>query len=277
MPKILTEDQIAAYHRDGFLSPVTVMTEEEAADFRARFEAAEAKWPEATQGVHRNNAHLNLTVLDELTHHPAILDAVEDLLGPDLLICGTVLFIKEAGDPGFVSWHQDVKYMGLDPYEDAVTIWLALTPSTNETGCMRMSPGSHKAGLHDHEDTYGDQNILTRGQEVGGVDESTAVDLVLRPGQMSFHHLTVLHASAPNNGNDRRIGFVIQSFVKPNVQQTKGTTYAQLARGSRGDSTLPAIGRPTADMTDADLATRDKVNAAWSDVLYHGAEKRRNF
>lgn len=277
MTKLLTEKQIADFHRDGFLSPVTVMTEDEAAGFRARLEAAEAEWPDATQGVHRNNAHLNLKVLDELTHHPAILDAVEDLLGPDLLICGTVLFIKEAGDPGFVSWHQDVKYMGLDPYEDAVTIWLALSPSTPETGCMRMSPGSHKAGLHDHDDTYGETNILTRGQEVAGVDESTAVDLHLRPGQMSFHHLTVLHASAPNNGDDRRIGFVIQSFVKPNVSQTKGTTYAQLARGSRGDSSMPEIGRPTSDMNPADVVIRDKVNAAWSDVLYHGAEKRRNF
>ncbi|MEL6318505.1 MAG: phytanoyl-CoA dioxygenase family protein, partial [Pseudomonadota bacterium] len=110
--KHLTEDQVAAYARDGFLSPVTVMSEEEAAAYRARFEAAEAQWGAALDGRNRMNAHLILPVLDELAHHPAILNAVEDLLGPDFLLNGSVLFIKEAGDPGFVSWHQDARYVG---------------------------------------------------------------------------------------------------------------------------------------------------------------------
>ena len=223
MPKLLTTDQIEAYYRDGFLSPVTVMTEAEAADYRARLEEAERLWPDAMQGANRNNAHLNIKALDELTHHPAILDAVEDLIGPDILICGTVLFIKEPGDPGHVSWHQDARYMGLDPYQDATTIWLALSPATSETGCMRMAPGSHLSGLEDHEDTYGETNLLTRGQSVE-VDEARAVETPLRPGQMSFHSLSTLHASAPNRGADRRIGFAIQSFVNPTVRQTKGKT-----------------------------------------------------
>ena len=232
MGKMLSEEQVEAYHRDGFLTPVTVMSEDDALGFRTR---------------------------------------------PDLLICGTVLFIKEAGDPGFVSWHQDAKYMGLAPYEDATTIWLALSPSTPETGCMRMAPGTHKTGMRDHDDTYGEQNILTRGQSVNDVDESTAVDLALRPGQMSFHNLAVLHASAPNTGTDRRIGFVIQSFVKPTVRQTKGETFAQIARGTDPIGNMKHIGRPSVDMDPADVAMRDRVNAAWSDILYHGAEKRRDF
>ena len=276
MPKLLTEDQIETYRRDGFLSPVTVMTEEEAGDYRARLEEAERLWPEAMQGANRNNAHLNIRVLDELTHHPAILDAVEDLIGPDILICGTVLFIKEAGDPGHVSWHQDARYMGLDPYEDATTIWLALSPATSETGCMRMAPGSHKAGLADHEDTYGETNLLTRGQSVE-VDEADAVETPLRPGQMSFHSLSTLHASAPNRGSDRRIGFAIQSFVKPTVRQTKGETFAQLARGSDPNEHLKHIPRCAADMDPKDEAMRDLVNKQWLDILYHGAEKRRDF
>ncbi|MDF1790415.1 MAG: phytanoyl-CoA dioxygenase family protein [Thalassobaculaceae bacterium] len=277
MPKLLSAVQMDAYHRDGFLSPVTVMTEAEAADYRARLEAAEAAWPEAMQGANRNNAHLNLRVLDELTHHPKILDAVEDLLGPDLLVCGTVLFIKEPGDPGFVSWHQDAKYMGLDPYTDATTIWLALSPATLESGCMRMSPGSHGAGMRDHDDTYQETNILTRGQSVHDVDEAAAVDTPLRPGQMSIHNLAVLHASSPNRSSDRRIGFAVQSYLKPTVRQTRGETFVQLARGTDPNRYLHHIGRPRTDMAPEDVAMREKVNDLWSDVLYHGADKRRDF
>lgn len=277
MPHLLTAEQIAAYHRDGFVSPVTVMGEDEAAGYRARLEEAEVRWPEAMRGANRNNAHLNIKVLDELAHHPRLLDAVEDLLGPDLLICGTVLFIKEAGDPAFVSWHQDARYMGLDPYEDATTVWLALSPSTSETGCMRMAPGTHKAPLRDHADTFDDANILTRGQSIAGIDELRAVDLPLRPGQMSFHHLGVAHCSAPNRGADRRIGFAIQSFVKPNVRQTKGETYAQLARGSDAGTRLLPLRRPAADMAPEDVALRDTVNAMWLDILYEGAETRRDY
>ena len=276
MPKLLTDEQIAAYHRDGFLSPVTVMSEQEAADYRARLEEAERLWPEAMQGANRNNAHLNIRVLDELTHHPKILDAVEDILGPDLLVCGTVLFIKEPGDPGFVSWHQDAKYMGLDRFEDATTIWLALSPATVETGCMRMAPGTHRLGMVDHDDTYGETNILTRGQSVE-VDEATAVETPLRPGQMSFHALSTLHASTPNRGTDRRIGFAIQSFLKPTVRQTKGETFVQLARGEDPNRFLHHIPRCQTDMAPDDVAMRDHVNQLWSDILYHGAEKRRDF
>ncbi|MCR9072547.1 MAG: phytanoyl-CoA dioxygenase family protein [Alphaproteobacteria bacterium] len=277
MPRLLSSDQIGAYRRDGFLSPVTVMSEREAAEYRARLEAVEAAWPDAMQGANRNNAHLNLKVLDELTHHPRILDAVEDLLGPDILVCGTVLFIKEPGDPGFVSWHQDAKYMGLEPYADATTIWLALSPATEESGCMRMSPGSHAAGMRDHEDTYLETNILTRGQSVYDVDEAAAVSTPLRPGQMSFHNLAVLHASSPNRSDDRRIGFAVQSYLKPTVRQTRGETFVQLARGTDPNRYLRHIGRPKTDMAAEDVAMREKVNALWSDVLYFGAEKRRNF
>jgi non-heme Fe2+,alpha-ketoglutarate-dependent halogenase len=167
--------------------------------------------------------------------------------------------------------------MGLEPYEDAMTIWLALSPSTPETGCMRMAPGTHKAGMRDHADTYGELNILTRGQSVLDVDEAAAVDLALRPGQMSVHNLAVLCASAPNTGTDRRIGFVIQSFLKPNVRQTKGETFVQVARGADRLGNMTHIDRLIVDMSPADVAMRDKVNGLWSDILYHGADKRRDF
>ncbi len=275
MGKKLTDAQIEAFHQDGFVSPIDVFTEDEAAQLRAELEAAEVKWPEAFAGNERNNTHLTLTCLDGIVHNEAILDAAEDLVGPDILNFGTVLFIKEPGDPGFVSWHQDARYMGLEPHV-GITAWLALSPSNAESGCMQMIPGSHHE-IREHNDTYSEQNILTRGQNIEDVDESQAVSLTLRLGQMSIHSARVIHASQPNNSKDRRIGFVIQPLMPPHVRQTIKQSAVQLVRGSDTHGNFPLIGRPTRDMDPDFLAAKAQVNADWADILYHGAEKRRNF
>ncbi|SLN25298.1 Phytanoyl-CoA dioxygenase (PhyH) [Roseovarius litorisediminis] len=275
MGKKLTEAQIEAFHRDGFVSPIDIFSEEEAARLRAELEAAEAKWPEAFVGAARNNAHLNLTCLDEIVHNTALVDAAEDLVGPDILNYGTVLFIKEPHDPGFVSWHQDARYMGLEPHV-GVTAWVALSEANDESGCMRMIPGSHDR-IRDHNDSYGKDNILTRGQEVQDVNESSAVSTPLRPGQASFHSSRVIHSSQPNNSDDRRIGFVIQPYMPPSVVQTITPTYAQLVRGEDPHDNFIRAGRPSRDMDPEDVVLRDKVNQTWADILYHGARQRRDF
>ncbi|WP_299848101.1 phytanoyl-CoA dioxygenase family protein [uncultured Roseovarius sp.] len=275
MGKKLTEAQIEAYHRDGFVAPVDIFSEDEAARLRKALEEAEAKWPEAFVGAARNNAHLNLMCLDEIVHNSGLVDAAEDLVGPNILNYGTVLFIKEPHDPGFVSWHQDARYMGLEPHV-GVTAWVALSDANDQSGCMRMIPGSHKE-LQAHDDTFGEDNILTRGQEVRDVDESKAISTPLRPGQASFHSARVIHSSQPNQSDDRRIGFVIQPYMPPHVEQTIVPTYAQLVRGEDPHGNFKRAGRPKQDMAPEDLALRDKVNETWADILYHGAEKRRDF
>lgn len=275
MGKKLTDVQIEAFHRNGFVSPIDVFSAEEAVRLRTELEAAEAKWPEAFEGSARNNAHLNLTCLDEIVHNTTLVDAVEDLIGPDILNYGTVLFIKEPLDPGFVSWHQDARYMGLEPHV-GITAWVALSHSNDESGCMQMIPGSH-GEIKDHNDTFGEQNILTRGQEVQDVDPSQAVSLTLRPGQMSIHSAQVIHSSQPNRSNDRRIGFVIQPYMPPHVTQTIKRTAAQLIRGTDPFGNFDLVGRPQADMAPQDLAIKDQVNTAWADILYDGAKQRRNY
>lgn len=142
---------------------------------------------------------------------------------------------------------------------------------------MCMVPGSHRGPLRPHEDTYGETNILTRGQAIEGIDESAAVDLVLEPGQLSFHHPRTIHGSQPNSSGDRRIGFVIQSYLPPQVRQTKGTNLVQVARGRDTHGHFEAAPRPGADMDPDDVARRDRANALWSDILYAGAERRRDF
>lgn len=274
--KSLTQQQVEFYETNGFLSPISIFSAEEALRFRRLLEEAEEKYPEALAGANRNNAHCNFTFLDEITHHPKLVDVIEDLVGPDIVCCATVLFIKEANDPGYVSWHQDGKYMGLEP-NNGVTAWVALSESNEKSGCMQVIPGSHKDGMRDHNDTFADQNILTRGQEAQGIDPSKAVSMPLLPGQVSLHHQQVVHASQPNKSNDRRIGFAIQTYFSPEVRQTKGTTYVQKVRGEDRYGNFEIAPRPTTDMDEADIAMRDKMNSLWSDILYHGSEKRRDY
>lgn len=275
MRKKLSPAQIETFHRDGFVYPIDVFTEEEASQLRVELEAAEAKWPEAFHGAARNNAHLNLMCFDKIVHNETLVDAIEDLIGPDILNYGTVLFIKEPDDPGFVSWHQDARYMGLEPHA-GITAWVALSHSNEQSGCMQMIPGSHNE-IKEHNDTFGEENILTRGQEIQDVDDSRAVSLTLRPGQMSIHSARVIHASQPNNSNDRRIGFVIQPYMPPQVKQTIKRTGAQLVRGTDSHRNFDHLDRPAIDMAAKDIAMRDQINKDWADILYDGAEQRRNF
>lgn len=276
MPKHLTQDQVDSYHRDGFLSPVDILSLEEASRIRAALEAAEARWSQALAGAGRNNAHLVLGGLDEITHHPRILDAVEDLIGPDILVYGSVLFIKEPNDPGFVSWHQDATYMGIDPFL-GVTAWLALSESNTTSGCMRMVPGTHTDEIRAHTDTFGEENILTRGQTIEDVDEDLAVDLPLEPGQLSFHHPRIIHGSRPNRGSDRRIGFAVQSYLQPVSRQTVCRTHAQLARGTDTHGHFDPAPRPAGDMSADDVSLWNRVGEQWTEILYHGADQRRDY
>ena len=276
MAKALTPEQRAAFARDGFLSPFDIVSAGEADSCRRQLEEAEARWPDGLSGANRNNAHLVLPFLDRLTHHPAILDVIEDLMGPDILVAASVLFIKDARSEGFVSWHQDGTYMGLEP-DDGVTAWIALTPSNPSNGCMSMIPGTHKAGIHAHHDQFEANNLLTRGQAIDGVAEDRAVDLILEPGQASFHHSRTIHGSQPNQSDDRRIGFAVQSYIRADVCQTKAEGYAQHARGRTDSSAMKLVPRATGNMTPEDTARREEINRVWSDVLYAGAERRGSY
>ncbi len=262
-------------HRDGFCAPIDVMGEDEALALRERMEELERTHPDLLAPKERNNTHLILTAVDEIAHHPRILDAVEDLIGPDIMVFGSVLFIKEPHNPGYVSWHQDATYMGIEPH-DGVTAWLALSDSTPESGCMRMLPGTHRDEIWDHVDTFDVDNILTRGQVIDVGDESSVVDLVLKPGQMSLHHRRVIHSSQPNNSDYRRYGVVIQSYIPPFVKQTLGAGAVQWGRGVDVPDYYRVLKRPRVDLAPEDIAIRNQVNAEWADILYHNASQKRD-
>lgn len=274
MGKLLTDAQIEAYREQGFVAPVDVMSEAAAARYAERLEAAEQAYPGRFDAEQRNNPHLAFTFLDELAHHPRVLDAVEDLIGPDFSLWGSVLFIKEPRSRHFVSYHQDATYMGIEPH-DFVTPWIALTPSNLETGCMSMIPGSHREPIRAHEDTFAADNILTRGQQIPGIDESSRVDLILRPGQMSLHHARTIHGSQPNRSRQRRIGFALQAYTPADARQTIGANYWLPIRGEPRHPDLVKLRRPRADMDPAAVAERDRANRNFADILYRGARQKR--
>ncbi|MFT5258971.1 MAG: non-heme Fe2+,alpha-ketoglutarate-dependent halogenase [Saprospiraceae bacterium] len=276
MGKVLTTNQIEQYHEEGFASPIDVLTEVHALEYATKLEEAEHKYPEALHAENRNNAHLCFSFLDELAFHPTVLDAVEDLIGSHFALWGSVLFIKEPQSKHYVSWHQDATYMGIKPH-NFVTPWIALSPSNQHTGCMSMIPGSHLDAIQPHQDTFSDDNILTRGQQVENVNGDSAIDLILAPGQMSLHHATIIHGSQPNLSTHRRIGFALQAFMPAGAIQTIGDNYWQKARGNDNESSYQYLDRPHADMDAGNVTSRENVNQNWANILYQGASRKRAY
>ena len=272
MLKTLSNTDIAAFRSEGFHFPVRVFAPDEAARLREALERHEAATGAPLQGKWRVKSHLLFTWADQIVHHPAVLDAVEDIVGPDILCWTTNFFIKEAASPGFVSWHQDAAYWGLDP-EEVVTAWVALSPSNLQSGCMRVIPGTHLDTHMPHVDTFAENNMLTRGQEIAvEVDESKAVNVILEPGEMSLHDIKLVHGSAPNRADDRRIGLAIR-YLPTHVRQTKGRDSAMLVRGVDRHGHFDLEPRPRRDLGEDELRAHDAAVARKVAVLYQGAEK----
>ena len=272
----LSSNQLKQYKDEGFVSPIDIFSKEKAKEIRNEIELIEKDMPEELEKSGRYNAHLISPLLDEVTHNPKILDAVESLIGENILVCGTTLFIKNPFVKGFVSYHQDAKYIGLEPY-NWVTAWVAITDSNEENGCMRMWSGSHKDNLKDHDQMFNEGNLLTRGQTINNVPKEKVKSLVLKAGQMSLHHPKVVHGSELNKSNDRRIGFVIQSYIGTNVKQVLGKNSVQLARGVDNFNYHQKIGRPKSLMKNSDIKIKKQENDNLQEIFYRGSSKKGTY
>ena len=272
----LSFNQLKQYEDDGFISPIDIFSKDRADDIRKEIELIEEKIPNELNKSGRYNAHLISPLLDEVTHDSKILDAVQSLIGNNILVCGTTLFIKNPNEKGFVSYHQDAKYIGLEPY-NWVTAWVAITDSNENNGCMRMWSGSHKQNLKDHDQMFNEGNLLTRGQTVNNVPIDKTTPLILKAGQMSLHHPAVVHGSDLNRSNDRRIGFVIQSYIGTDVRQVLGKNSVQLARGIDEFNYHKIIDRPKLLMDTNDLKIKKQENDNLQEIFYAGSQKKGEF
>ena len=263
------------YERDGFVFPVDIVSEAEAKELRADLEAGERELADDSEKLSMLLSYPDqlLPSFAKLIRNPKLIEAVSQILGPDLLVWSSGLFVKEANTESYVTWHQDLTYWGLDDAEE-VTAWFALSHSNVASGCMRFVPGSQKKRLVPHQDTFADGNLLSRGQEIAvEVDDSEAVDVILKPGQVSLHHGHLFHASGPNTTDDRRMGAAIR-FIKPSIKQESGdkSLVAHVAGEDRYDH-FTVGSAPKDRLLDEDLELCRADVAIKSRVLYEGAQE----
>ncbi len=273
MPKLLSDEQVAAFRRDGFLFPQRVMPAETARGYRQRLEDYEAATGGPIASNMRHKVHRLFTWATERVRHPVILDAVEDLLGPDLLCWSCTFFIKEPHSPAFVSWHQDATYWGLSG-DEVVTAWLALSDAPVESGAMKFWPGSHQREQLPHVDTFDQNNLLSRGQELAvKVPEKEGVQVPLKAGEISLHHVKLVHGSGPNESNDRRIGLAAR-YIPPHVRQLKTRDSAMLVRGRDTYGHFDPEPEPLADVDEAARAAHADAMQRQVQALYSGTDRK---
>ena len=263
MGNVLSQAQIEAFERDGYVAPIEGIGPGRAARIRERIEAYEREHGTNAAVALRIKGHLVFPFLVELARDPAILDAVEDVLGPDILVYLSAFWFKGAGDASFVSWHQDSAYYGLDPHTEA-TVWLALSDSTPESGCVRVIPGTHKGEEFVHEETYAADNLLSRGQSLGDIDETKAADLVLRAGQFSIHHEKLIHGSEPNRSDYRRMGMSF-IYIPTHVHSSIGRRTALLVRGQDRHGHWDPDPEPRFDLDPVCMEMMERWMAGYTD------------
>ena len=268
-PTQLTPAQMALYQASGILHPLPALGSGEADVLAQRYLARAA----AIKGRNNQKPHLLYTWLDAVVRDARILDAVASVFGPNLLCWSSQFFAKPAGDAAYVSWHQDATYWGLSS-PDVMTAWVALTPSTAESGCMRVVPGTHHAQVK-HEDRFDDDNLLSRGQEIAvEVDASRVVNVELQPGQMSLHHVLLFHGSEPNRALWPRVGFAIR-YMPTHVRQLSPIRdSAMLVRGHDAYGHFDAEASPRGDLDAAAVAAHADATERQLRILYAGAEAR---
>lgn len=283
MTSSLLPAQIQSYWDNGYLFPIPALAAQEASEWRVRLEALEAEWlpadlPQPLNTYKRVNAQVVMPLAHEIGTHPAILDAVEGVLGPDVMLYSVEFLIKEPRTKAVVTMHQDLTYWGMGEIDVLTTAWLALSPATRESGCMDVVRASHKNPILPHEDTFDGDNLLSRGQEIRvDVAEADKVALMLNPGEISLHHGLTIHGSGPNVSDDRRIGVVLR-YLTPSIKKTGGERdYAHLARGEDVHGNWAPSPIPQSAFDADALAVYEDIRNLQTAVMMKGAKKASNF
>ena len=269
MNKILTEQQIDHWHEHGFLQPVRFASEEEIAGYVERLEGFERNFPQHV-GKLDAKAHLLCPWVNELVQRSTVLDVIEDLLGPNVLLTGAAFRVKPADGRTFAEWHQDSYIAAIKPFFCTAT--LALTEYTTENGCLRFIPGSHRWGTLPMSDTDGEDSILSRPYRVtSDFDAAQAVDVIMRPGEMTLQHDHTIHGSAPNHSGRRRIG-LLSDYTTPDARKDSGQPEsAFLVRGVDEFGYWPVDEAPSEEMSPAALAAWERGAGAYVSNYFEGS------
>jgi non-haem Fe2+, alpha-ketoglutarate-dependent halogenase len=262
----LTSDEVTRYQVRGCLFPIRVLAPNELAEAQARLNDLLALCGVPPGPDRRHNPHLYASWVADLVRHPAILDAVESLLGKDILLWRTTFFVKPARDPSYVAWHQDSVYWDLEG-DDVATAWIALTDSTLENGCVRVVEGSHVRPAVPHALGLDRHNALLRGQRAKiDVPEGQAVPMELRAGEMSLHHVGLLHGSQANTSENIRAGLAVR-YLAPHVRPKGGRSQASLVRGEDTFGHYDHEPRPSRDDDPEALRWHTRSLSRYADQL----------
>ena len=273
MGKVLDAATIEQFHRDGFYAPIQAASTEQALEMRGSLETYEAEHGGPLKGSVRFKSHLLFKWLADFIRSPRVLDPVEDVIGPDIMVWSTDWWLKEANSPSYVSWHQDSQYWGLDS-QKLVTVWVALSPLERGKRLhalhARLAPGAGPAPSRDY---YHDDNLLTRGQEITeGIDESKAVNVELEPGESSIFAFRIAHASHPNRTDDRRIGLAVR-FIPPDARQVRSDQdSAALVRGVDTHGHFELEPEPECDFDPNVVEFHKWAEEERRKILYHGTD-----
>ena len=271
------------YYRDhGYYSPIRVFSESEADEFRQHFLDYLSRNRDSIRGlpprehyIVMTQTHFLLRWVFRMVSHPNVLDAVEGVLGPNLIVWSSQWFPKMPGDKTYISWHQDATYWGLHP-PNVTTAWIALSQSGAENGCMRVVPGTHQGPLLQQVETYAQDNALSRGQEIAvKVDQSRAVDLVLQPGEMSLHHIGIVHGSNANKSDKPRIGLAVRFIAPEVIQDGTERQMALLVRGTDEFGHFDLIDPPQDDVIspqDTELHS-ESLRRQRTNIMSKGSER----
>jgi ectoine hydroxylase-related dioxygenase (phytanoyl-CoA dioxygenase family) len=240
------------FAEDGFVSPLRVLPAGEAAALAARLDALFDAPPTAVALPWLYKTHLLFTWMDALVRRPEIVDAVSQILGPDVLMFDADVWRKAPGETRHISWHQDAKYWSLAPM-DVATVWIALTPATPENGCLRFARGSHRDGKRDHVETRAGDNMLSRGQTIFGIDPDTIVTAPLAAGEASIHHGLTAHGSGPNTTVAPRIG-VAAKYLSARARQAEGPPWSGILVAGRDHGHFALETSPAADLSPEAIA-----------------------
>lgn len=214
MVQILSDSELGHYRDEGYLIPEFRLSELTLSDLREAVDLVVAKAGD-TRPEYLINPHMvpwpdSQNPFLEAAREPRILDMVEQVLGPDLVLWICRILCKPALDGQEVPWHQDGAYWPIRPLSTC-SIWIAIDPSTRENGCMRVIPRSHLSDtLYQHQTAERANLVLHREVSGDQFDESMAVDLELAPGQMSLHDVRMIHGSASNQSENRRAGLIFR-------------------------------------------------------------------
>lgn len=216
MDTALPDTLVDQFLTTGFAGPFQLVEEAEAHQLRVAYCAAagiDVRTPGPATAALSAWHHQHRWAYD-LAIRPAILDRVEELLGPDLILWAMFAWYKPPHTGKRIPWHQDASYWPIEPKKN-VTAWVALDHCTPANGCLRLIPGSHRTAIG-HVAVTDPTSWFDKGADPSAVDERQAVDAVLRPGEFVLFNEGTLHGSEANRSDRPRFGLSLR-YTSPEV------------------------------------------------------------